>query len=136
MKFRKNHRRLNEGSMEADVLKAISNIPSNELQNFRTVNDILSTLITSEMLLYKDAADWCHSGDNDEEEIFWAALMSDKTGPMDSDEPIIVDMSGDGQVYGIMNPKFTGKFLAQKIKQSGFYIKDEDEAQRLIDEYL
>lgn len=134
MKFKRHSRHLNEANLETRLLKAISNIPSNEIHSLDTLDEIFWIVQTMYIKLYKNTADWLSWGDCGAEEAFWAGMESSDLGPNDYKEPIIYDSHG-GFVIGVKNPKFTGKLLADRLKKSGFDIEDEDEVLDFIEKY-
>ena len=131
MKLKK---RLNEGSLDTRFLKAVSNVPSNEIHSFDKVKEILELVETRYLQPYASVCDWLCHGDCGAEEAFWVGMDSPDLGPNDYKEPIVYDDHG-GFVMGIKNPKFTGKLLAKRLKDSGFDFWDEDEALDFIERY-
>lgn len=126
MKFK---RRINEGDLERRVLTAISNLSHKDVSDYKFLEQLFNEVISSRSLnLYKDVSAWCHSGLCDEEDCFWAGILSSDLGPNDSNEPIIYDDAGDGDVIGILNPKFTGQVLAHRLRYGKFSVDDEEAA--------
>ena len=134
MQFKRHSRRLNEGSLEQRVLKAISNVPQNEIQDYDFVSRIFDFVDSMYVNVYEDVTDWLSNGDCGAEDGFWVGVSSGKYAPSNSDEPILYD-GYNGIVFGLKNKAFSGKVLVQCLKKSGFDIYDEDEALEFIERY-
>lgn len=134
MKFKHRLNRLNEANLETRLLKAISNIPSNEIQDYDFVSGIFDFVDSMYVKVYEDVVDWLSNGDCGAADAFWVGASSGKYAPSNSDEPILYD-GYNGIVYGLKNKAFNGKVLVQCLKKSGFDIYDEDEALDFIEKY-
>ena len=91
MKFKQRLNRLNEANLESRLLKAISNIPSNEIQDYDFVSRIFDFVDSMYVKVYEDVTDWLSNGDCGAEDAFWVGVSSGKFAPSNSDEPIIYD---------------------------------------------
>ena len=134
MKFKKHLNHINEASLDSRLLKAISNVPSSEIQDYDFVNGIFDFVDSMYVRAYEDATDWLCNGDCGAEDAFWVGVSSGKYAPSNSDGPILYD-GYNGIVYGLKNKAFSGKVLVQCLKKSGFDIYDEDEALDFIEKY-
>lgn len=134
MKFKQRLNRLNEANLETRLLKAISNIPTHEIQDYDFVSRIFDFVDSMYVKAYEDTTDWLSNGDCGAEDAFWVGVSSGKFAPSNSDEPIIYD-GNKGIAYGLKNKAFSGKVLVQCLKDSGFDIYDEDEALEFIERY-
>lgn len=134
MKFKQRLNRLNEANLETRLLKAISNIPTHEIQDYDFVSGIFNFVDSMYVKAYEDTTDWLSNGDCGAEDAFWVGVSSGKYAPSNSDEPILYD-AYNGIAYGLKNKAFSGKVLVQCLKDSGFDIYDEDEALEFIERY-
>ena len=134
MRFKRHLNHLNEASLDSRLLKAISNVPSHEIQDYEFVNGIFDFVDSMYVRAYEDVTEWLSYGDCGAEDGFWVGVSSGKFAPSNSDEPILYD-GYNGIVYGLKNKAFTGKVLVQCLKKSGFDIYDEDEALEFIEKY-
>lgn len=136
MRFKRRFNNLNEarGDLNSRLLKAISNVPSHEIQDYEFVSEIFDFVDSMYVNVYEDVTDWLCNGDCGAEDAFWVGISSGKFAPSSSDEPIIYD-GERGIVFGLKNKAFTGKILVQCLKKSGFDIYDEDLALNFIERY-
>lgn len=130
MKFKRRLNRLNEGSLEQRALKAISNVPQNEIQDYDFVRKIFDFVDSEYVSVYEDV--WESLEGVDVEDAFQIGVASGKLAPEDDNEPVVYC---DGIVFGMKNRAWTGKVLAKLLKNSGFDIYDEDEALEFIERY-
>lgn len=134
MRFKRRSRFLNEASLEQRVLKAISNVPQNEIQDYDFVEGIFDFIDSMYVKAYENVTHWLCNGDCGAEDAFWVGASSGKFAPSNSDEPIIYD-GYNGIAFGLKNKAFSGKVLVQCLKKSGFDIYDEDLALEFVEKY-
>ena len=108
-------RRLNEGSLEQRVLKAISNVPQHEIQDYDFVYKIFDFVESDYVSVYEDV--WESLEGVDVEDAFLIGVASGKLAPSNPREPVVYC---DGIVFGIKNKTWTGKVLAKLLKDTGF----------------
>lgn len=130
MQFKRHSRRLNEGSLEQRVLKAISNVPQNEIQDYDFVRKIFDFVDSEYASVYEDV--WESLEDFDIVDVFQIGVASGKFAPEDNDEPVVYC---DGIVFGMKNRAWTGKVLAKLLKNTGFDIYDDERALEFIERY-
>lgn len=130
MQFKRHSRRLNEGSLEQRVLKAISNVPQHEIQDYDFVSGIFNFVDSLYVSVYEDV--WESLEGVDVEDAFRIGVNSGKLAPSDSREPVVYC---DEIVFGMKNRAWTGKVLAKLLKDTGFDIYDEDLALEFIERY-
>lgn len=127
MKFK---HRLNEASLEQRVLKAISNIPQNEIQDYDFVRRIFDFVDSDNVSVYEDV--WESLEGVDVEDAFQIGVNSGKLAPSSSSEPVVYC---DEIVFGMKNRAWTGKVLAKLLKDTGFDIYDDELALEFIERY-
>lgn len=130
MQFKRHSRHLNEASLEQRVLKAISNVPQNEIQDYDFVRKIFDFVDPENVGIYEDVWE-CLEG-FDIEDVFQIGVNSGKLAPEDNNEPVVYC---DETVFGMKNRAWTGKVLAKLLKDTGFDIYDEDLALEFIEKY-
>lgn len=130
MKFKKHLNHLNEGSLEQRVLKAISNVPQHEIQDYEFVIEIFGFVESLYISVYEDVWE-CLEG-FEVEDVFQIGVRSGRLAPSNSREPVVYC---DEIVFGIKNRAWNGKVLAKLLKDTGFEIYDDELALEFIEKY-
>ena len=130
MKFKKRLNRLNEANLETRLLKAISNVPQNEIQDYDFVSRIFDFVDSMYVKVYEDV--WESLEGVDVEDAFQIGVASGKLAPEDNNEPVVYC---DGIVFGMKNRAWTGKVLAKLLKDTDFDIYDDELALEFIERY-
>lgn len=138
MKFKQRlgrSRSLNEANLETRLLKAISNVPSHEIQNYDFVSGIFDFVDSMYVKVYEDIDECLSELECSAYEAFRAGAQSGDLAPKGEDEPVFVDRYS-GIIYALRNKGFSGKVIARCLKNDpGFNIYDEDEALNFIERY-